>query len=124
MNKNASKRNPAFSPFRGTVDDLIKNMELVDDDQVERVLIEENEDYILSNVEAVSMIMAEANVPHDEAVDILNEIKSEEMQRSLTKLIAEGIVEVTSYDADGEPLYGLTENGKALATSFSDKKKN
>lgn len=120
---NNTKRNPAFSPFRGTVDQLLANMELVDDDQVERVVLEENEDYILSDEEAISMIMAESDVPRDEAVDILNEIKSEEMKRVLTKLVSEGIVEVSSYDEDGEPLYGLTENGKALATSFGAKKK-
>jgi hypothetical protein len=120
---NNKKRNPAFSPFHGTVDQLLANMELVDDNQVERILLEGVEDYILSDEEAVSMIMAEANVQRDEAVDILNEIKSEEMQRVLTKLVGEGIVEVTSYDDAGEPLYGLTANGKALATSFGSKKK-
>jgi hypothetical protein len=120
---NKSKINPAFVPFHGTVDQLLENMKLVDDDQVERVILEGKEDYILSDEEAVSMIMAEADVSRDEAADILNEIKSEEMQRVITKLVGEGIVEVTSYDAAGEPLYGLTQNGKALAKSFGAEKK-
>lgn len=122
MNNN-QKRNPAFSPFHGTVDELLKNMDNVDADQVERVVVEQNEDYTVSDDEAVSMIMAEANVLHDEAVNILNEIKREEVARVLGGLMKDGVVEVSSYDADGQPLYSLTDNGKVIAENLGARKK-
>ncbi|NBR07292.1 MAG: hypothetical protein EBT92_16220 [Planctomycetes bacterium] len=118
-----NKVNPAFVPFTGTIDQLLANMDKVDVDQVERVVVDQTEDAILSNSDAIAMIMAEANVSHEEAVDILNDIKCEEVKRVLDGLMNEGLVEVTSYDEDGQPLYNLTENGKVLAKGFSDKKK-
>ena len=120
---NNKKKNPAFVPFHGTVDELLKNMDNVDDDQVERVVVEQNEDYILADSEAISMIMAEANVPRDEAEDILNEIKREEVKRVCDNLVEQGIIEVSSYDSDGDPCYSLTDNGKVLAENLGMKKK-
>jgi hypothetical protein len=120
---NKSKINPAFVPFRGTVDELLANMDNVDADQVERVVVNQSEEVIMSDSDATAMIMSEANVSREEAVDILNEIKCEEVKRVLDGLMKEGIVEVSSYDQDGQPLYSLTNNGKVLAQGFSDKKK-
>lgn len=120
---NPNKRNPAFTPFTGTVDDLLKNMDKVDVDQVERVVIKQNEDYILTDPEAIAMIMAEANVSNEEATDILNEIKHEEITRVCANLVEQGLIEVASYDEDGNPSYSLTDNGKVLAENLGARKK-
>lgn len=120
---NPNKRNPAFTPFTGTVDDLLKNMDNVDVDQVERVVIKQNEDYILTDSEAIKMIMSEADVTEDVAKDILNEIKHEEITRVCANLVEQGLIEVVSYDADGDPSYSLTDNGKVLAENLGARKK-
>jgi predicted HTH transcriptional regulator len=120
---NPNKRNPAFTPFTGTVDDLLKNMDKVDVDQVERVVIKQNENYILTDPEAIAMIMAEANVSNEEATDILNEIKHEEITRVCANLVEQGLIEVASYDEDGNPSYSLTDNGKVLAENLGARKK-
>lgn len=120
---NPRKKNPAFTPFRGTVDDLLKNMDNVDVDQVERVVVKQNEDYILSDPEAISMIMAESDVSKEVAEDILNEIKHEEIVRVCANLVEQGLIEVSSYDADGNPSYSLTNNGKVLAENLGARKK-
>jgi hypothetical protein len=116
-----NNQNPAFSMFTGTVDDLLKNMDKVDCDQVERVCVTQSEDYILDDEEAISMIMAESHTTRDEAVDILAEIKRLEIQRLVDNLVAEGLVEVSSYDKDGQPIYSLTDNGKVLANNLKKK---
>lgn len=120
---NPNKRNPAFTPFTGTIDDLLKNMDKVDVDQVERVVVKQNEDYILTDPEAIAMIMAEAGVSEEEAKDILNEIKHEEITRVCANLVEQGLIEVASYDADGNPSYSLTDNGKVIAENLRSRKK-
>lgn len=120
---NDNKLNPAFVPFSGTVDELLARMDSVDVDQVERVVVDQNEDVVLSDADAIAMIMAESNASHEEAEDILREIKCEEVKRIVDGLVAEGIVEVAEYDKDGQPLYTLTQNGKALADTLFSKKK-
>ena len=119
MNK---KNTNGFVPFTGTVEELLSHMETVDSDRVERVMVDQTEDVTLSDDEAISLIKSESNVGDEEALSILKEVKRTAIQDAITKLVDMGFIEVSSYDDENQPLYELTEYGKAFAGSLREKK--
>jgi len=108
-NKNDAKK--LALPFTGNVDQLLAHIDASVD-------IEQLEDVILNDDEAIKMIMAECDCDESMARDILTEIKLEEVDRVIKNLVADGLVEVKSYSPDGEPMYGLTDNGNVLAENL------
>lgn len=98
-------------PFTGNVDELLAHVDSVTN-------IEELDSVVLNDNEAIKMIMAECDCDESMARDILTEIKLDEVDRVLKNLMADGLVEVKSYSPDGEPQYGLTDNGHILAENL------
>ena len=50
----------------------------------------------------------------EEAEEILNQTKLEQVKDAIQSLIEDGLVEIKEYGEDGEPKYGLTEKGDKL----------
>lgn len=104
-----------FRPFTGTIDDLLKKVDTIDPDEVERIVVDQTQDVLLPDDLAIELIMSEAKLSREDAERILTEVKLEEVDRAIARLIEQGLVEVTNYGEDGAPLYGLTSEGKQLA---------
>lgn len=106
-----------LKPFTGTVDELLDHMNNIDDSKVESD-INEDRDVLLSDGEAITQIMEELKCDRTEAEKVLMMVKEEEVKNTLNNLMSEGLVEISRYDADGEPLYSLTDAGKNVAENL------
>ena len=110
-----------FKPFHGSIDDLLNHVDKMNPDDVEKIVVDQSEDVLLNDKDAINMIMAEGQLDHETAEAILTEIKLEEVSRAIGNLLEEGLIEVSDYDAVGDPMYSLTDNGKVLATDLKSK---
>jgi len=121
--KNKSNINKIFVPFSGTIDQLLNHVDKIDPTQVENVVVNHTEDVFLDDKTAIEMIKSELNCENQQAVDILNEIKLAEISEILNNLVKEGLIEISEYDKNGEPLYSLTETGKLFSKKIINKNK-
>jgi transcription initiation factor IIE alpha subunit len=104
--------------FTGSLDDLLaftqQNADFVDD------VVEGREEVMLDDKEAIQFVKEEfkeqygEDITDEEAAEIMNEIKLEQVKDTIQSLIEDGLVEIKEYGEDGEPKYGLTEKGEAL----------
>mgnify|MGYP003338012089 CR=1 FL=1 len=104
-----------LSTFTGTVDQLLAHVDLLDEVTITKD-VEAGADVILSDGEAVLEIMKEVGCDRDEATKILQEIKLLEVDEAIQNLVNDGLVEIKSFDKDGNPdMFGLTQLGKNYA---------
>lgn len=89
--------------FTGTVDELLDHCSNLDSEQLQRDI---------DKHESIEYIMKELDCSNEEAEEIYEELVNNEVKQTVDDLIAEGLVEITGYNEDGEPLFGLTEHGK------------
>lgn len=113
--KNKSNINKIFVPFTGTIDQLLNHVDKIDPTQVENVVVNHTEDVFLDDKTAIEIIKSELNCEKQQAMEILNQIKLEEISKTLNDLVEEGLVEISEYDKNGEPIYSLTEAGKLFS---------
>jgi len=92
--------------FTGSVDDLLKHSMTIDPEMVEQK-VKDNEKRM-----CIEHLMNELECSPEEAEVIYNEITLAEVKRTVDEMVAEGLLEITGYSEDGEPLFGLTELGK------------
>lgn len=104
--------------FTGTIDQLLEHCSTIDSEEMQ---------LNLEKVQSLEYIKNELECSDEEAEEILEEITMLEVKDMLDDLIAEGLIKITGYDENGEPLFGLTENGKTaqkiLKEDFNKKKK-
>jgi hypothetical protein len=110
-----------LKPFSGTIDELLNHVSDFDPNEVEQ-LVDGKIDVPLSDEEATALIMEELKVNRNDAAKILVEMKEEVVTETITKLMNENIVEVASYDENGQPLYTLTKLGEEYAQRIKVKK--
>jgi hypothetical protein len=116
-----NNRDILSKPFSGSIDELLKftqeNADFVED------VVVNDKDILLSDTESIGMIkeMTNYEISDEEARKMLDEIKMEAVRESINKLIEEGLVEVKSYDDNGEPLYGLTAAGDKTADEIKNR---
>lgn len=94
--------------FTGSIDDLLKHSMTIDPEMVEQK-VKDNEKRM-----CIEHIMQECDCDAYEAEKIYNEISLSEVKQTVDAMVAEGILEITGHNEDGEPLFGLTELGKEL----------
>lgn len=68
----------------------------------------------LEKQHAVSYIMKEIGCDETEATEIYDELSHEEVKNTVDELVDQGLVEIVGFNEQGEPLFGLTELGKAV----------
>jgi hypothetical protein len=101
-------KNNASETYTGTIDGLLEHCSKLDLNEVEQqIKLDEKQ-------ECLSIIMRDCECSLEEAEEIYNEIALNEVKETVDQLVKEGIVEVTGYNDDGEPLFTLTELGKQI----------
>jgi hypothetical protein len=102
--------------FNGSIDDLLSHCSNLDVDKVEeQVQSEERE-------ECIKVIMRELECNEFEAEVIYNEISLAETKKVVDDMVKDGILYISGYNEDGEPLFQLTELGKALRKEIDNGK--
>ena len=94
--------------FTGSVDALLEHCSKLDIQKVEeQIKLDEKQ-------ECLSIIMKDCKCSLEEAEQIYNDIALSEVKQTIDQLVKEGIVEVSGYNDDGEPLFTLTELGRQI----------
>ena len=102
--------------FTGSIDDLLNHCSNLDTAKVEeQVKAEEKE-------ACIQVIMKELDCDEAEAEVIYNEIALAEVKETVDKMVADGLLYVSGHNEDGEPLFQLTELGKAVRNELGDSK--
>ena len=92
--------------FRGNIDSFLNAMATADADAVEREVELEN---------VAKQVAKEYGMTFDEAVDAVKAAQLAEVQQVIDQLVQKGLVEVSGYNDDGEPLYVHTDKGSKVA---------
>ena len=90
-------------PLTGNIDDLLKHCASIDDKQLDESIELEN---------AIEHVMKETESTREEAIELIEQIHMNDVQKTVNDMIDKGLMEITGYSNDGEALYGLTERGK------------
>lgn len=102
--------------FTGSIDDLLNHCANLDTDKVEeQVKVEEKE-------ACIQIIMKQLDCNEFEADIVYNEILLTETKTTVDKMVADGLLYVSGHNEDGEPLFQLTELGKAVRNQLGDAK--
>lgn len=100
--------------FKGTVDDFLSHCSKLDVDAIEKSIEESNMNCL---VEEISENM---DVTPQEAKEIIEDIKLDIVQKEIDHLLEEGLIEITGYNAKGEPLYSTTQKGTDALDAFNE----
>ena len=101
-------KNNASETYTGTIDGLLEHCSKLDINEVEsQIKWEEKE-------ECLNVIMTDCECSREEAEVIYSEIALEEVKETMEQLLKDGIVKVSGYNDEGEPLFVLTELGQQI----------
>ncbi len=92
--------------FTGNIDELLNHCASVDDATIDQALELER---------AIEHVMTELEMDREEAMQLIQDIHLAEVQQTVLDMVDKGLLEVTGFNEDGEPLYGQTELGKMLS---------
>ena len=102
--------------FTGSIDDLLNHCSQLDTEKVEeQVKAEEKEACLM-------VIMEEFDCNEFEAEVIYNEISLAETKKVVDKMVSDGLLYVSGHNENGEPLFSLTELGKAIRNELENGK--
>ncbi len=101
--------------FTGSIDDLLTHCSQLDLNQVEDQIKQDEKQ------ECLNLIMNDCECSIEEAEQIYNDIALNEVKQTIDQLVKEGIVEVSGYNDDGEPLFTLTELGRQIQKELGNK---
>lgn len=103
----------ASEPYTGTIDSLLDHCSKLNINEVEeQVKRQEKQD-------CIKVIMQECDCSLEEAEDIYKEIALSEVKETVDELVKEGLVEISGYNEDNEPLFVLTELGKQVQKNIN-----
>lgn len=101
-------KNNASETYTGTVDDLLEHCSKLDIQEVEEQMKRDEKK------DCLNVIMTECECSLEEAEVIYSEIALEEVKETMEQLLKDGIVKVSGYNEEGEPLFVLTELGQQV----------
>ena len=101
-------KNNASQVYTGTIDGLLEHCSKLDINEVESQIKREEKE------ECLNIIMTDCECSLEEAEEIYSEIALAEVKESMEQLLKDGIVKVSGYNDEGEPLFMLTELGKQI----------
>ena len=102
--------------FTGSIDDLLNHCSQLDTEKVEEQVKAEEKEACLK------VIMEELDCNEFEAEVIYNEISLAETKKVVDKMVSDGLLYVSGHNEEGEPLFSLTELGKALRDEMDKSK--
>jgi predicted transcriptional regulator len=91
--------------FTGNIDDLLNHCASVDDNTINQALELER---------AIEHVMSELDMNREQAMETIQHIHLMEVQQTVNSMMEKGLLEITGYNENDEPLYSLTELGKSL----------
>ena len=94
--------------FKGSIDEFLVHCENLNIDENQKNINE------IEKEECFEYIMKEFSVDREQAQEIYDEISLIETKNTVDEMVKEGLVEVSGYNEDGEPLFVLTELGKKI----------
>jgi len=101
--------------FTGTVDQLLEHCANMDLNAVQEQVDTQN------RASCIDYIRKESGCSKAEAEKIYEEICLLEVKQTVDKLVADGLLQIGEYDADGEPKFILTELGKQVHNQMDSK---
>ena len=101
-------KNNASQVYTGTIDGLLEHCSKLDINEVESQMKREEKE------ECLNVIMTDCECSLEEAEEIYSDIALSEVKQTIDQLVKEGIVEVSGYNEEGEPLFTLTELGRQI----------
>ena len=100
--------NNASQVYTGTIDGLLEHCSKLDLNEVEEQMKREEKE------DCLNVIMADFGCSREEAEVIYGEIALAEVKETMEQLLKDGIVQISGYNDEGEPLFVLTELGKQV----------
>ena len=101
--------------YTGTIDSFLDHCSKLNINEVEeQVKLQEKQ-------ECLEVIMEQCECSLEEAQEIYNEIALAEVKETIDQMVKDGLVEVSGYNEDGEPLFVLTELGKQVQKNLDNR---
>jgi len=94
--------------YKGSIDDLLAFVGTAPKEEIEKVG-DKNE--MLNRDELIAYVIDTNKCSREEAERIVTEIQREEFDEQIKSMLERGFVELTGYDADGDPIYKPTVKG-------------
>jgi hypothetical protein len=108
-------KNNTSETYTGTIDDLLEHCSNLDLKEVEeQIKLDEKR-------ECLSIIMRDCECSLEEAEVIYGEIALAEVKETMKQLLKDGIVQISGYNDEGEPLFTLTELGRQIQKELGNK---
>jgi len=101
--------------YTGTIDSFLDHCSKLNINEVEEQVKEQEKQ------ECLEVIMEQCECSIEEAEEIYDEIALTEVKNTIDNLVKEGLVEVSGYNEDGEPLFVLTELGKQVQKNLDNR---
>jgi len=101
--------------YTGTIDSFLDHCSKLNINEVEEQVKEQEKQ------ECLEVIMEQCECSMEEAEEIYDEIALTEVKNTIDNLVKEGLVEVSGYNEDGEPLFVLTELGKQVQKNLDNR---
>ncbi len=101
--------------YTGTIDSFLDHCSKLNINEVEEQVKEQERQ------ECLEVIMEQCECSMEEAEEIYDEIALTEVKNTIDNLVKEGLVEVSGYNEDGEPLFVLTELGKQVQKNLDNR---
>lgn len=101
--------------YTGTIDSFLDHCSKLNINEVEEQVKEQERQ------ECLEIIMEQCDCSMEEAEEIYDEIALTEVKNTIDNLVKEGLVEVSGYNEDGEPLFVLTELGKQVQKNLDNR---
>ena len=101
--------------YTGTIDSFLDHCSKLNINEVEEQVKEQERQ------ECLEIIMEQCECSMEEAEEIYDEIALTEVKNTIDNVVKEGLVEVSGYNEDGEPLFVLTELGKQVQKNLDNR---
>lgn len=101
-------KNKTTRPYTGTIDGFLEHCSKLDINEVEEQVKQQEKQ------ECLDVIMKECECSLEEAEKIYDEIALKEVEDTVNQMVKDGLLEISGYNENNEPLFVLTELGKQV----------
>jgi hypothetical protein len=108
-------KNNTSETYTGTIDDLLEHCSNLDIQEVEEQMKRDEKE------DCLNVIMTDFECCREEAEVIYGEIALAEVKETMKQLLKDGIVQISGYNDEGEPLFTLTELGRQIQKELGKK---
>jgi coproporphyrinogen III oxidase-like Fe-S oxidoreductase len=108
-------KNNTSETYTGTIDDLLEHCSNLDIQEVEEQMKRDEKE------DCLNVIMTDFECSLEEAEQIYNDIALNEVKETMKQLLKDGIVQISGYNDEGEPLFTLTELGRQIQKELGNK---